>query len=184
MITVEELKEITELAESVPEQFRLKCFELLLSHHLSSQEKAPELKVKQKTTEPGASGFVLPIDVKVFIGQHSIDEASLEKLFFIEGGNIRPIYMLKTRKKATAQIQLALLMALENALMNGEFKFSIESLRQRCKEDFKCFDSANFAANLKNNTLLFNSLVDESAVFLSPDGKIQLADVIEKVINE
>ena len=33
-ITSEQLKEISNLAESVPDQFRVKCFELLLANHL------------------------------------------------------------------------------------------------------------------------------------------------------
>jgi hypothetical protein len=186
MITTEKLKEITELAESVPEPFRLKCFELLLSHHLSAQETKHDTKVTPKgetKTEFPKHTFVLPIDVKAFLNQYSIDEAVLSKLYFIEGNNVRPIYNLKAHKKAAAQIQHALLMSLENALINGEFRFNIEALRQRCK-DLKCFDAANFMAILKKNSSLFKDLDDEEAVFLSTDGKAELANVIEELVNE
>jgi hypothetical protein len=186
MITTEKLKEITELAESVPESFRLKCFELLLSHHLSAQETKHDTKVTHKgeaKDEFPKHTFVLPIDVKAFLNQYSIDEAVLNKLYLIEGNNVRPIYNLKVNKKAASQIQHALLMSLENALINGEFKFKIETLRQRCK-DLKCFDTANFMAILKKNSSLFKSLDDEEAVFLSTDGKAELADTIEELVNE
>lgn len=186
MITTEKLKEITELTQSVPDLFRLKCFELLLSNYLSAQDiergkKAiPEGEVK---TEFPKDAFVLPIDVKAFLNQYSFNEAVLNKLYFIEGDNVRHIYKLKVDKKAAAQIQHALLMSLENALINGEFRFKIESLRQRCK-DQRCLDTANFMAILKKNSSLFKSLDDEEAVFLSTDGKVKLADVIEELVNE
>ncbi len=185
MITTEKLKEITKLAESVPEPFRLKCFELLLSHYLSAQETKHDTKVtpKGETKTESKQTFVLPIDVKAFLNQYSIDEAVLSKLYFIEGNNVRPIYNLKTHKKAVAQIQHALLMSLESALINGEFRFNIETLRHRCK-DLKCFDAPNFMAILKKNSSLFKSLDDEEAVFLSTDGKAELANVIEELVNE
>ena len=186
MITTGKLKEITELAESVPEPFRVKCFELLLSHHLSAQEGKDEFKggsKKETKTDAPPQKFILPIDVKAFLNQYSLGEASVKKLFFIEGNNIRPIYELKVHKKAAAQIQHALLMSLESALISGEFKFSSAGLRQRCK-DLKCFDSANFMATLKNNSSYFKDLDDEESICLSTDGKAELADVIEKLINE
>ena len=186
MITTQKLKEITDLAESVPEAFRLKCFELLLSHHLSSVQEAKngtKGTPKETKTEFLKQTFILPIDVKAFLNQYSIDEVVLKKLYFIEGYNVRHIYNLKVHKKAAAQIQHALLMSLENALINGEFRFKIETLRQRCK-DLKCFDTANFMAILKKNSSLFKSLDDEEAVFLSTDGKAELANIIEELVNE
>lgn len=186
MITKEKLKEITELAESVPDPFKLKCFELILMHKLSAEpglsdeENSPKEEPKKVFPE---QTFIVPIDVKAFLSQYSLNENVINKLYFIEGNNIRPIYTLKVHKKARAQIQHALLLALENALISQEFKFNTDTLRQRCK-DLKCLDTANFTAILKKNSSLFKSLDDEEAVFLSTDGKAELADVIEELVNE
>jgi len=187
MITTEKLKEIADLAKSVPEVFQLKCFDLLLSHYLSGQvvkhdtvKIPPEMK-RESRRQP----FVLPIDIKAFLNQYTLDVAVLNKLYYTEGKNIRPVYKLKVHKKATAQIQHALLMALENAFTSGEFKFNIKTLRQRCR-DLKCIDSANFTAILRKNAALFKnlSLDDEESVFLSSEGKAKLADIIEGIVNE
>jgi hypothetical protein len=44
----------------------------------------------------------------------------------------------------------------------------------------KCYDKANFMANLKNNQKYFKS-VDTDPLVLSPDGKSELADIIEEL---
>lgn len=180
-ITIEQLKEISNLSESVPEPFRLKCFELLLSDYLSKEtnfsEKDTKEDVHKKTSEHKV--FIIPIDVKAFLNQYTIDESILKKLFFIENNEICPIYELSIHKKAKAQMAHALIMSLENALLSGEFKFSVAALRQRCN-DRKCFDTANFQAILKKNKNLFKSLNPEKDVYLSADGKAELADVLEE----
>jgi hypothetical protein len=156
-----------------------------LSHHLSLAlgiKNDTKGSTKETKTEFLKQTLILPIDVKAFLNQYSIDEGVLKKLYFIEGNNVRHIYNLKVDKKAAAEIQHALLISLENALTNGEFRFNIEELRKRCK-DLKCFDSANFTAILKKNSSLFKSLDDEEAIFLSTDGKAELADVVEELVK-
>ncbi|MEW5798642.1 MAG: hypothetical protein AB1728_06515 [Bacteroidota bacterium] len=181
-ITPEKLKEISNLAENVPEAFRLKCFELLLAHSLAGDQPPKEKKEPHKDTEQkkGASDFVLPIDVKAFLNQYSLEESIIQKLFFIEGSEIRPLYKLNIHKKAKAQMSHALLMALENALSSGEFKFTVDGLRQRCI-DQKCYDKPNFMAVLERNKNLYKSYDPKKDIHLSTDGKTELADVIEKI---
>ena len=182
-ITAEKLKEITTLAESVPEAFRLKCFELLLAHALAGDQPSREKKEHPKEGEmkktPGTTNFILPIDVNAFLNQYSLEDAILQKLFFIEGSEVRPVYTLNIHKKAKAQMSHALLMALENALSTGEFKFTIEALRQRCI-DQKCYDKPNFMAVLERNKSLYKSYDPKKDIFLSTDGKGELADVLEQ----
>lgn len=182
-ITSEQLKEISNLAESVPEQFRVKCFELLLAHHLSSHETQTGEKSKKeethKKTSDHKSTFIIPIDVKAFLNQYTIDESILSKLFFIENNEIRPIYELSIHKKTKAQISHALIMSLENSLLTGEFKFNVEALRQRCT-DKKCLDAPNFMAILKKYKDFFKSFDSTKDVYLSTDGKTELADILEE----
>jgi len=184
-ITTEELKKIVELVKTVPEEYRQKCFELLLSHALQVISPPPPV-VSPVTTGPAPTPtlvpklFVLPIDVKAFLSQYGLDESLLWKFFLVEETEIRPIYKLETTKKATAQIQHALMMALETAISTGQFQVDIESLRARCKE-VKCYYSANFMSYIKKHKNLFKTIEPDQPLSLSPDGKSELADLLEQL---
>jgi hypothetical protein len=185
MITSEELQKIVELANGVPEVYREKCFELLLSHVLYGKQPSMPLPSPIPSAlpqSPASAGkpFVLPIDVKAFLSQYGLDESVLWKFFIVDGQEIRPIYQLQVTKKATAQIQHALLMALENALSSGQFQVDIDSLRTRCN-DQKCYDGANFMKNIKDKANLFKSIANDEPLSLSLEGKSELADVIEEL---
>lgn len=181
-ITPDKLKEIASLAESVPEPFRLKCFELLLNHTLEGVR--PSKDTKEHTDDGKAkqtrhAEFIVPVDVKALLNQYSLQDEILQKIFFIDGSEIRPIYKLNIHKKAKAQMAHALLISLENALANGEFKFTVETLRQRCI-DQKSYDKPNFLAVLERNKNLFKSYDPQKEIHLSTDGKAELADFLEQ----
>ncbi|MBI4764968.1 MAG: hypothetical protein HY787_10225 [Deltaproteobacteria bacterium] len=186
MITVEGLKKIVELCKTVPEEFRQKCFELLLQHSLQATEPTNKLvppptdDQTHQTPPIKHKQFRLPMDVKAFLSQYGIEDSLLWKLFLIEGTEIRPIYNLKTTKKAKAQISLALLMALQNAISTGQFQVDIEELRKQCGEH-KCYDSPNFMKNLKLNEKFFKEVSSDKPLILSPDGKSDLADLLEEM---
>jgi len=185
-ITAEELQKIIEIANSLPEEYRQKCFELLLNHEL--QMKRPVAigtpQITTGTVPPPVpqtrKTFILPIDVKAFLSQYGLDESVLLKFFLFEGGEIRPIYQLKVTKKARAQIQHALMMTLENAITNGQFQIDIEALRTRCTEQ-KCYDPTNFAKNIKDKANLFKTIASDQPLSLSPEGKSELADLLEQL---
>jgi hypothetical protein len=179
------IKEFVEIAEKLPERYREKCFEVLLSNFLiggKMPQKAVE-GVETPTVSMPANKFVIPIDVRALFQQYNIPEDSIQKLFFTEGEEVRPTYTIKTTKKADAQIQLALLTALENALKpDGRFEFAMETVREKCREH-KVYDQPNFKTIFKNNKKFFKDLSDEEHVELSPDGKTELADVILAIIQ-
>lgn len=186
-ITAEELQKIVELANTVPEEYRQKCFELLLGHALQAKYHAPLVipaatagALPPSTPPPTHKPFVLPIDVKAFLSQYGLDESVLWKFFLVEGEEIRPIYQLQVTKKARAQIQHALMMALENAITTGQFQVDVVALRARCN-DQKCFDATNFVKNIKDNAKLFKSIANDQPMSLSPDGKSELADLLEQL---
>jgi hypothetical protein len=186
IITPEELKKIVEFANSVPEEYRQKCFELLLSDALNSKQPSPTVSAtinpnaavsaSQKALKP----FILPIDVKAFLSQYGLDESILWNFFIIENDDIRPIYTLQATKKATVEIQHALMLTLENALMKGQFQTDYEVLRNRCIEN-KCYDASNFTKNIQNNSKLFKSILNDQPLLLSPDGKSELAELLEQL---
>lgn len=184
-ITKEELKSIVELANVVPEDYRQKCFELLLSHALGAAPRTPPPAPTPPSPAPPAGEsqqkpFVLPIDVKAFLNQYGLAEPLLWKCFHVEGSEIRPIYHLKTHKKARAQIEHALMIALESGMTSGYFEVALDTLRTRCKE-YKCYDSPNFSKILKMNSKLFKSVENDQSLSLSPDGKSELAELLESL---
>jgi len=172
-----QIDSLIHFVENLPEEFRIPTYEILLKMLL---EKTMAITSPSKEEEVKEI-LKIPIDVKAFFEQYDIPESVLSKLFLIEGEEIRPIYKLETTKKAEAQIQLALLMALENALKStpSKFQFNIEDVRERCKE-MGYYDPANFMRNFKNNAKLFKDL-DEEVVELSPIGKEKLAEVILEI---
>jgi hypothetical protein len=186
IVTAEELQKIVELANSVPNEYRQKCFELLLGNALLlKQSVTPNTPLGQVATElpphpKNQQPFILPIDVRAFLSQYGLNETMLWKFFLRDGEEIRPIYQLRVTKKGTAQIQHALMQTLENAIIKGQFQIEIEALRTRCI-DQKCYDQSNFTNNLKNNTKLFKSLDTDQPLSLSPDGKSELAELLEQL---
>ena len=188
-ITTEELQKIVELAKTVPEEFRQKCFELLLGHALNTRQSTPQTTPSATATNALPSSatptqtqkpFIMPIDVKAFLSQYGLDESILWKFFLLDGNEIRSIYQLQVTKKARAQIQHALMMTLENAITTGQFQVVIENLRSRCDEQ-KCYDATNFTKNIKDNASLFKSIANDQPLLLSPDGKSELAELLEQL---
>jgi len=186
-ITAEELQKIVELANTVPEEYRQKCFELLLSHVLQARQPitaaiTPDATstLPPSTPPPTRKPFIIPIDVKAFLSQYGLDESVLWKFFILEGEETRPTYELQVTKKARAQIQHTLMMTLENAITTGQFQVDIEALRTRCNEH-KCYNAGNFAKNFKDKANLFKSVAIDQPLSLSPDGKSELADLLEEL---
>jgi len=175
------IKEYIDIAEKFLEPYRQKIFEILLTDYLRGAHAPQEAPTKVEVTPPPVpKKYVIPIGVRAFLQQYSVPEDRIQKLFLIdtEGEEIQPIYHLKTTVVADAQIQLALLTALENALkLERKFEFSVEAVRERCKE-LRLYDAPNFNAIFKRKSDFFKSLKDEEHVELSPDGKAELAEVI------
>ncbi len=179
---IEELaKRAVKIAEKLPDKFQEKGFEVLLNAFLRGTPRSVDAESGKEATPPAPQkAFLVPIDVRAFLQQYDVPEESLSKLFYIHGNEIRPTYKISSTKKATAQTQIAVLTALESALLAGKFGFSFEAVRERCKEH-KCYDAANFAKTFKNRSNLFKSLSDEEHVELSPDGKAELAETIAEL---
>jgi hypothetical protein len=182
MISTQELKEIADLANIVPTEYRQKCFELLLANRLGSNaahlpESSPHTPQRQN---PDIENLALPIDVKAFFNQYRLDLGLLSRLFHLEGGEVRPIYRLNENTKVKAELNHALLMALENALRSGQFQFEVEALRNRCQEQ-KCYDMANFMRHLRKNARLFRGMTSDQPLVLAADGKSQLATLLRRM---
>lgn len=163
----EKIKEFSEIAASVPENLQAICFEILLRDHLASistERKPPRteasdasdtstIKAAEESTKEHAdiAGSDLHVKARKFMEKYSVSLNEINNLFYKEGQEILPLYEdLKTTRMAEAQIRVALLQALRNALVTGEFTAQVEAIRVECR-DRKSYDQANFAATFRNN---------------------------------
>jgi len=183
------IQDIITFTNTLDEKYREKCFEVLLTFFLNNNGlKSPSLSSNEKNKSqitPIKTSSNLPIDIMAFLTQNAIPEESISKLFYRAGNEVRPIYIIKEARKATAQIQIALLTAFENALTKPEnmFEFSIEEVRTRCTDQNK-YDTNNFKPTFRNNATLFKDLADEEHIKLTPEGKKELAKTILAVSTQ
>jgi len=202
----DKVKELADIAGLVPETLQVTCFEVLLrdylaslsggrpspSKHKTSSEAAPlaATEAQEKTFEEAAQTQAdvtladLHVKARKFMEKYGISIGELNNLFYKEGTTIKPLYEdLKTTRMSEAQVRITLLQALGSALLNGEFTAQVEAVRVECR-DRKALDSANFAANYKNNGSLFDFDKydkDTKAVRLSEDGRKELAQLIKEL---
>jgi len=132
----EKLKEIVEICEQCPEQYRGKCFEILLEHYLSSVEKIPVKKPSE----------VLP-------GDEELPKGLPDSIFHTDGDKIEIIVKdLKTKSKADKQVRLALLLGMRHQKEQGSIPR--KELRELCKK-YAALDGANFSGIMKKRMDLF-----------------------------
>jgi hypothetical protein len=200
------VKEIADIAASLPENLQQQCFELLLKHFLASriQKVSPESeagghldKGGEKPSKPAENTFEetttvqsdlttsdLHVKLRRFMEKYNVTLAELNNLFYKEGENILPLYDdLKTIRMSETQTRIALLQSIQNAFKSGEFQSAVDSIRNECR-DRKCLDSTNFAANFKNNRSLydFGKYTKETSVIrLSEDGRKELSQLIKEL---
>lgn len=177
------LQEIIDFAESINEKYREKCFEVLVNFYLLNNEKLVGNPLSSAPEPPASTigGEVkLPIDVRAFLQQNGLEDKIVQGLFIVDNEEIRPTYKITTTRKSSAQIQIALLAALENAVkkQGNKFEFSREAVRQRCIEQ-GVYDKKNFMTHFKNNLKFFKNLND--IIEISPIGQTELAEVITLV---
>lgn len=197
--------EIVEIVKECPENLQALCFELLLRHELEAL--SPTKKQKESTAESGSGTDETPaerikpivedtaksqedlsetdlhVKVKHFMKKQGVSFEQLNNLYYKEGSAILPLYEdLKTTRMAEAQIRIALLQSLQNAIADGEFQCQVANVRTECNER-KCYDGGNFAKNFKNNASLFDGDYDKStaSMKLSEDGKKELAEIIKEL---
>lgn len=179
-----DLKKIVEIVENIPERYRDKCFELMVGELISSK-KMDEIHIDESPKVNDSENkfdFQVPIEIRAFFRQFDIDEGKIYEQFIVTGKDeIAPTYKIKTTVTSKAQIQIALMTALENTLLNhGSFEFSTEDIRKRAEEN-KCYNQKNFNNNFNNSKKLFKDLDDEEHVKLSPYGKEKLAETINEL---
>jgi len=195
------IKEFSDIASTCPENLQVTCFELLLKDYLDKLQQAP-IKKRQTDTTKGTdeknvtkgdatedeqkqedfTNADLHVKTRKFLSDQSLTVDHINQIFYKEGDKVEPLFDdLKTTKLAESQIRISLLQALKNSITTGNFEFDGEAVRSET-EIRKCYDSANFAANFKNNKNLFEGFEKydkkSPAIRLSKLGRDELAAIV------
>lgn len=186
-----EIKEISEIACGVPEQFRDKCFEILLSNLLSTGDSSPihppkakqESKDKElKTPKTLGAGISTPAQIRVLMSKTGVTTDDIAKVLFVEDGEVHFFREPSHTTVAKGQIEWALLLALKNGLLNNTLAADPEEVRSIC-QDKGFYDRANFAKNFKNENAkkLFKDTMKAQgeAQALSTEGQEALGTLIK-----
>jgi len=162
-----EIKTIASIASEVPENFRDKCFELLLHHLLEGskiQNRGIESELNHKKLDSNeqdgglakskpSSTMPTPSQVKVFLQKTGVTVAELQHILIYEDNEVHFVREPTTHTIARGQIEWALLVALRNGITTNNFAVDPESVRSICQEK-GFYDQANFSNNFKKPRML------------------------------
>lgn len=205
----DEVKQLADIAASVPEQFRDKCFELLLSNLISKQEhpkkdsashgksevKTGDVKdeITSATTSPSvnaSSTIPMTAQLRVFMRRATVTNEELDKVLMYDATDDGQVHFIREPHDiavTAGQMEWALLLALKNAILKDSLTVDPEDVRSMC-QDKGFYDSGNFAATFKraNNAKLFKgSMVNQGeAQQLTNDGQDALGKLVKRLASE
>jgi hypothetical protein len=186
-----EVQEIVDLVETLPERYKDRCFEVLLSALMSEsrEDEDGDGSPSERSGEKPANGdknkkTPLTAKMRAFIKRQGVTEEQLRELAFVEDNEVVFIHEPEVTQNSKGQIQWALLLALKSGLLGGELEVDPEDVRSICIEK-GFYDKANFAKNFKAPTTaaLFQSTPEAQgkSVKLATPGEKRLADLIKSL---
>jgi len=202
----EEIKQIADIAASVPEQFRDKCFELLLTNLV--QANAGERRDERKTEPERKAGsgtegadtaeklppppprkdgskITLTTQLRLLMRRTTLNEEEIGSVIMQgDDGDVHFVREPHNVPLAQGQIEWALLLALKNAIKNDSMTVDPEDVRSVCQEK-GFYDRANFASIFKrpNYSKYFKeALVPQGqAQPLTADGQDALGKLVKRL---
>jgi hypothetical protein len=135
----------------------------------------------------GGSDITAPdlhMKTRKFMERGGLSLEHINNVFYKEDGKFDLLITdFGATNMAEGQIRIALMQALQHALVDGDFKTTVSAVREECKIR-KCYDLSNFAANFKKSADLFDFgewSKDLTELRLSEAGKKTLAEVVKKL---
>ncbi len=186
-----EVREIATIAESVPEPFRVRCFEILLDCLLRGQpsdEHASGDGKEERTPRGsgGGSGLRLPSQMRVFMQRAQVTEEDLGEILMIEDGEVHFVREPAETQVARGQIDWALLLALKNGIETNNLSADPEDVRSICQEK-GYYDKGNFASIFKRepNAKLFRGEMKPQgeARPLTNEGQVALGELVKRMVR-
>jgi hypothetical protein len=191
-----DVKEISDIAASVPEQFRDKCFELLLSsllrqHGTKDREERKEeretLDDPTDSTRKTPSNIPMTTQLRLLMKRTGVTPEELDKIVLYDNEEVHFIREPHDVGISTGQLEWALLLALKNIVLKDSMSADPEDVRSVCQAK-GFYDKANFATNFKTpkNAKLFKAaLVPQGpAEPLSTEGQDALGKLIKRLAAE
>jgi len=189
----EEIKAIAEIADSVPQAFKERCFEVLLQNLLTSTPGPATVVIPPVQQPPADTNDVkppasvngpipTPSQVKVFMQKTGLTQEDLSAVLMYEDQSVFFVHEPKTTKVARGQVEWALLLALKNGIESNVLSADPEKIRSVCQEK-GFYDKANFIKNFKGTTTAgyFTGAMEAQgeAQKLTTEGMKELAKVVK-----
>lgn len=189
----EEIKVISEIADSVPQAFKERCFEVLLQNLLASSASTTTPAIPPATQPPAetndvkppatANGTIpTPSQIKVLMQKTGLTQEDLSSVLIYEDQSILFVHEPKTTKVARGQVEWALLLALKSGIESNVLAADPEKIRSVCQEK-GFYDKANFIKNFKGSTTAgyFTGAMEAQgeAQKLTAEGMKELAKVVK-----
>lgn len=164
----EQIQEVSRIAASMPEEFRQKCFELLMTHVLASASGGPAPALPPTflgsgipfTLPPAALNYsgVPPMSslLVAFVKKNGLTNEQFSRVVGYLHGTVVFYREPDVGKAAQSQIEWALLLALKHAIVDGHFIVDGEEVRLICQEK-GVYDRRNFYANFKRSAEFFRA---------------------------
>ena len=192
-----EVAKILKIVEMCPEQYREKCFEILLQGYVTheiktligSVEEPPEVKDPPKPQEDPSFETQIPVEIlprfKTFAKRLDVDPNKLELLFDF---NADPFVYQPFNPPGTNAAEktrsIALILAAKSYLVTGNWNADWKEIKSLCV-DHSCYDTKNHSANLqKGQGNVFKSVETGKHVSVSPDGQVQAEAIIKSLVEE
>lgn len=170
----EHLDEIVSIAGKCPEQYQVKCFEILLSALVKIE--TPPIRGVEGIPEIVTRERVMP--KADFFSRHGLTEEEWSRVFDFDGSLWSIIAKLKAKEMSKKQVQLALLLGTKSLLEGAEPIIPRSSLVELCK-DYTAHDRSNFAKHMKAQQNLFRPK-GKDWILTSP-GLEKAAEVIKEL---
>ena len=170
----EHLDEIINIAGKCPEQYQVKCFEILLSALVRVE--TPPGRVAEGMPKIGVEGRGMP--KADFFSRYGVTEEEWSRVFDFDGSSWSIIAKLKAKEMSKKQVQLALLLGTKSLLEDAEPIIPKSSLIELCKH-YATYDVGNFAHNMKAQHNLF--LRKGNDWILTRPGQEKAAEVIKEL---
>ncbi len=183
-----DLDEMLALVKKCPNDLQEVALKTLLEHWLRTNAAPPAPPIPMPgilspapAPHPHPVATSLPANFQPFMMANSLTEAHLQRVYHPLGAGAQLIVSsIPGTGKSGQQVSLALLIAVRQAMATGTFICALEDLRQMCLH-YNCYDSANFAATLKNNSTLFKGRKKGEDLELSAPGMKRAAEIIKKI---
>jgi hypothetical protein len=152
-----EIREIAEVAKGCPDEFRLKCFEILLNDVLgrAGQSESTGATSGRETTPGSSRAF------QDFCRKHSVPEEAAKNVFdFTNPQSSIQVSDFRQNTKSKQQIVIGLLAAIGGLQERGVATVDDDAFRKLC-ETHHVYDKANFARHMKSYKKYFIGADDE-----------------------